>query len=207
MGAPTAIIVGHSFVKRFSRWIGSHHKMAPKNALELNDRLKEINFLGVSGLFTSQLHEGDLVFQAAQHDIVIIDCGSNDLSDDISISKIVNNVFLFARRCLAEGAAVVFVMSVLPRTRRLKGTVEQFQDKVKQLNDSLKKICVPESKISFYRQSGFSAIPMNQWSDDGIHPSTRRTQAEVKSGMEKYSLSIKTALHRAMHRHRYLQQS
>ena len=205
METPTAILVGHSFVKRFSRWVGSHHKMAPTEPREICDKLQELNMMGVSGLFSSELHEGDLVFQAAQHDIVILDCGTNDLAADIPISQIVNHVFLFARRCIAEGAAIVFILSVLPRTRRIKSSSQQFIDNMKILNDRLKAICVPEKHISFYRQSGFSDI--NEWSTDGIHPSTARPRhQQARSGMEKYCQSIKTAVHRAVHRHRFIQQ-
>ena len=201
MDAPTAIVIGHSFVKRLSHWIGSHHSMAPTHPGQLCDNLREINLLGVSGLFASEIHEGDFLFQASRHDIVILDCGTNDLANDIPIRTVMNNVFLFARRCLEEGTTIVFILSVLPRTRRIKSTDTQFLTKVREYNNLMKSTCVPEPNISFHRQSGFSNV--QEWSEDGIHPSPN-VLSNGRSGMTKYSNSIKTALHRAVHRHRFL---
>ena len=88
METTTAVIIGHSFVKRLKKWIGSRNSMAPNHPSALCDELKEINLLGKSGLNSSQLHESDLIFQTARHDIVIIDCGSNDIANNLPISEI-----------------------------------------------------------------------------------------------------------------------
>lgn len=211
MEAPSAIVVGHSFVKRLTHWIGSQHAMAPNHPLELCDELKELTFLGKSGLYASQLHESDLLFQAGKHDIVIVDCGTNDLANDLHVSQIVHHVFLFARRCLLEGASIVVLLSVLPRTKRIATTSENFRACSVAFNEALRNICRTEKRIMFYRQTGFTKLidnttdqPVFHWSNDGIHPSPHRRQPEAKSGMEKYCQSIKTALHRAYHRYRHV---
>ena len=62
----------------------------------MRDNLREVNLLVASELFASEIHEGDFLCQSSNHDIVILDCGINDLATDISTSTVVNNVFLFA---------------------------------------------------------------------------------------------------------------
>lgn len=208
MTAPTSVIVGHSFVKRYHHWLDSRHIAVPQ---DICPKLRNLHFLGKSGLFTSQLHEGDIVFQSSKHDIVIVDCGTNDLASGVPITNIVNNVLLFARRCLQDGATVVFITSIIPRGRRINGTQEQFREQAKAYNEHLKRVCVQEDRISFYRHAGFScrpddmtALAITHWSHDGIHPSTKRIDPHLKTGMEKYHQSIRTALHRAAQRHKYL---
>ena len=209
MGGPTAFVVGHSFVRRYASWIGHHH-MAPKRARDICTSYSDIRFLGHSGLNSEQLHSGDILFQATKHDIVVIDCGTNDIANDVSQQQIANNILLFARRCLQDGVAVVYILSVLPRSRRISGSPEEFRRKVQAFNDHMKSLCVKENDITFCRQNGFMNIdcPNNHqvacWSDDGIHPSTRCRHQHNKSGMEKYHQSIKSALHRAFHRYRHI---
>ena len=124
-----------------------HNGAQPPDSL--CDELKDLFLLGKSGLFSSQLHEGDLLFQAGRHDIIVIDCGTNDLADNIPIKDIANNVLLFARRCLEEGATIVAILSVLPRTRRIKTSSHEFRENIKTLNDTLAKKCRDEHSLTF----------------------------------------------------------
>ena len=209
---PTAIIVGHSFVKRYAAWIGSRHTNAPASPRAICNRVSDLQLLGQSGLSSQDLHNGEFLFQASKHDIVILDCATNDLANGASVVETANNVLLFARRCLQDGATIVYIASVLPRSRRITCTPEEFRDIADEYNTYLKQICVPERCISFHRLTGFTHTqesvhskveqPMNHWSEDGIHPSVRRSQNNTKSGMEKYHQAIKTALHRAAQTYR-----
>ena len=213
---PTAIIVGHSFVKRYEKWIGSRCPRAPMTPREVCNRVSELHFIGKSGMQTHELHESDIIFHASRRDIVVVDCGTNDLANDKSVSEIANNILLFARRCIQDGAKVVFIASILPRQRRINSDPNEFANKVEQYNRHMKTLCVKENMISFHRITGFSEIehtsevnaahkqPIHHWSDDGIHPSTKRCQPDKKSGMEKYHQAMKTALHRASQRYRHL---
>jgi len=204
MEAPSAILVGHSFIKRYGRWIGSRHAGAPTDNKEVCDRLNQLDFLGTSWLHSADLHTADYLFQASKRNIVVLDCASNDLANGTSISRICTNLILFARRCLLEGAAIVVIVSAIPRERRIRMTAEQFRKNVEEFNTQLKSLCVAEQRITFHRISGFSTDEegapqrLQRWTDDGIHPSTRRRHMHMKSGMEKYHQSIKTALYRAV---------
>jgi lysophospholipase L1-like esterase len=211
MDEPTAIIVGHSFVKRYATWIGSHDKMAPPSPSHVCNRVTDLQFLGVSGLKSNQLHEDDYIFQASRHDIVIVDCGSNDLARGESPISVANNVLLFSRRCIENGAKMAVITSILPRTQNIRCSPEDFRQMTKQYNSHMMTICRDELKINFHTHKGFvqqvDAVthqPVVMWSTDGIHPSPIRQHQHLKSGMEKYNDSMKTALHRAVHKLRYL---
>ena len=92
---PTAIVVGHSFVKRYERWIGSFHASAPLKPRDVCSRVSDLNFFGQSWMHSEELHEGDIVFQASKHDIVIVDCASNDLANCKTLAETTNNILLF----------------------------------------------------------------------------------------------------------------
>ena len=208
---PTAIVIGHSFVKRYAKWIGSRKSHAPASTCDICDTISQLNLLGQSGLFSQDLHSGEFHFQATRHDIVILDCATNDLADGLSVTATANNLLLFARRCIQDGATIVFITSVLPRTRRIQQTPEEFRSLAQQFNQHMKRLCVPERNISFHKITGFthssdavSPQPMEYWSADGIHPSVHRSQQNIKSGMEKYHQAIKTALYRAAQRYQHL---
>lgn len=204
--APTAIIIGHSFVKRYARWIGSHHEGAPRSRHEVCPPLADLQLLGTSGQQSPTLHGEDLLFQASKFDIVVVDCGTNDLANGRSIDETANNVFLFARRCLQAGSTIVVLMSVLPRQRRIQGGADNFLQQAESLNIRLKTMCNSERSIYFLRITGFTheddaktKQPVANWSDDGIHPTHKRRHPQVPSGMEKYHhRAIKCALHRAL---------
>jgi len=210
MEPPTALFVGHSFAKRYGRWIGSPSDGAPNSKHEVCDRLAQFNILGTSGLQTDELLAGEYLFHGSKHDIVLLDCSSNDLANENDVNKVCNNLLLFARHSLLEGAAIVVIMSALPRARRMQGTAENFKDCVTQFNDRLKELCVPEKRITFHRITGFTTdaqgkeLSIDNWSDDGIHPSPRRRHRQEKSGMEKYHQAVKTALHRGVQRLKHL---
>ena len=104
MGDPTAIIFGHSYIKRYDRWIGSYHHMAPASRAHVCPRITDLEMLGISGLMSSSLQHDDYVFQCSKHDIVLIDCGTNDLASGVHHEYVVNNVLCFARRCIADGS-------------------------------------------------------------------------------------------------------
>jgi len=210
MEEASAILVGHSFVKRYARWIGSSSKMAPPSRAHVCNRITDLELYGISGLMSSQLHDDDTMFQASRYDIVIIDCGTNDLARGKSHIDIANNVLLFARRCLEAGSSLAVITSILPRTNNIRGGIEDFHAQMTQYNAHVKSLCVRETKISYHTHKGFSRQldattkqPVLTWSDDGIHPACKRRQPQQKSGMEKYNESVKTALHRAVHRMNY----
>jgi hypothetical protein len=204
--APTAIVIGHSFVKRYAQWIGTHHEGAPRNRNEVCPLLDDLQLLGFSGQQSPSLHDNDIVFQATKFDIVVVDCGTNDIANGRKVPEICNNVLLFARRCLEAGSSVVVIMSVLPRQRRIQGQPEEFLEESQKMNDHMKSVCTREKQIYFLRITGFThqedglnKQQISTWSDDGIHPSPRRRHPQVPSGMEKYHhRAIKCALHRAV---------
>ena len=205
MAQPSAIIIGHSFVRRYEKWLQTPHNMAP-TPTEICGKLSAIEMLGISGLQTSQLHEGDLFFQASKHDIVVIDCSTNDLANMVPEKEIAHNVLLFARRCILHGVTTVTIMSVIPRTQGFRRGCDatKFAKSAQEYNRILRTMCVAEKQIAFQRHKGFADVKMSTWTDDGIHPTTRRRSEQHKSGMEKYHQSIVTALHHAVHRHRLL---
>lgn len=203
---PTAIVVGHSFVKRYAKWIGTRHSMAPRHHMEICGKLKDLEFLGQSGLQSSELGD-EHVFHASKYDIVILDCASNDLANGISIKTVVNNLLVFARRCIQDGATIVYIVSALNRARRISSNSQDFAQTVRSFNNHLRQLCYDEDNISFHRIAGFTQqhdsageLPIENWSDDSIHPSPYRRQPNQKSGMEKYHQALKTALHRAAQR-------
>ena len=119
MDDPSALIIGHSFVKRYNKWIGSREKMAPPTLGHICSRVTNLQMIGIGGMMSSQLHCDDFIFQASKFDLVVIDCGTNDLARNKDPKEVVNNVFLFARRCLEGGTKMAVVTSIIPRARNI----------------------------------------------------------------------------------------
>ena len=164
MDGPTAVIVGHSFVKRYSRWIGKSN-MAPPTPLHVCKRLSDLQFIGVSGLMSAALHDDDIVFQSSKFDIVMIDCGTNDISNGKTYLEVANNILLFACCCLEHGTKSAIVMSVLPRTKNVRCGEEESTRQMQLFNVHMKALCVPELRISFHAHKGFSRqINVNMYS-------------------------------------------
>ena len=209
---PTAIFVGHSYVKRYSTWIGSRHSMAPRHPLDICSKLRDLQFLAKSGLQSTELDD-EYLFHASKYDIVLIDCSSNDLANGQSVSAVAKNLLVFARQCLENGATIVYILSALNRGKRIDTSTRDFAERVKAFNIYMKNLCVTDANISFHRITGFMQqrdqhaerpLELRNWSDDLIHPSPHRRQPHLKSGMEKYHQSVKTALYRAAQRFKTL---
>lgn len=207
MEGPSALIFGHSFVKHYKSWISSHHHAAPASQAHVCNRISDLQMLGISGLKSDQLHEHDYLFQASRYDIVIIDCGTNDLSRGKTYVEVAHNILVFARHCIEEGSKLAIVTSILPRTTNMHCSEDEFYNQMELYNNYMKQLCIPEDKISFHTHKGFRRQfndtidqPIANWSLDGIHPHHLRRFSHQKSGMEKYHESMKTALHRATHR-------
>ena len=103
------------------------------------------------------------VFQASKHDIVIVDCASNDLANEKSVAETAKNIPLFGRQCIHTIRCYRCLCDVsaatLPCSRRISSSSPQdFLLKTEQFNTRMKSLCVPELQISFHRTTGFTYI-------------------------------------------------
>ena len=201
----TGVIVGHSNVEKLQSWIGSEHTNAFAHPLQICDRLRDLRFLSTPGLMSADLLTGEMERQCGRFDIVVLDCGSEDLAAGIPIQTIIDNLVNFAKRCLALGSSAVVIVSVLPRTRNMQVTFQEFSKNMYTLNDKLRSRCIAE-KVVFFRHTGFfkmndgvTDLPISYWTQDGVHPSPIcYHKSDMKSGMEKYARSIRSAVHRGL---------
>ena len=186
----SAVIIGHSFVKRLARWLVLHHVV---NFNVDADRI-EVFLHGVSGACASTtgvrrnrslIGEASLVRDLSAS-IVVIDIGSNDLClPGVEPDSLVRSIFSLVDLCFAHGARFVVVAEVLPRRGR-----PVFNDKVAASNRLLAEACTGSPCTYFWRhrKNNFNTRFLTDFvSRDGVHVDNLR-------GMPKYFMSMRGAI-------------
>lgn len=181
--------MGHSFVRRMKRGIVGVSSPFRDNDITKYNRWDGQSFardLGIVGCFDSAytLSNNVNVFQDLPHnfrtscELMVFCLGSNDLAQLKSanvraVMDIVKKHFNWAQ---SSGAKHILFIGVIPRVKRINGTVADFEFNRLHYNAYLKLLCRTPMNTSFSRIRGFEGGPDRQpmsvyrWSNDGIHP-------------------------------------
>ena len=138
-----ACVIGHSFVRRLRETIahkaGRDDVRAAPRILRVDDTFEEIYVLGKSGYTLSEIR--NYVFYAGdlRPDVVLINCGSNDLCDaKCDVDAVANGLISFANLLrVSFTVSVVVIMGVVRRDRCRKVSPEMFEERAYRLNGLL----------------------------------------------------------------------
>ena len=132
---------------------------------------------------------------ADKPDLLIIECGSNDLTNlDCDPVKLAKNLLILADySVIVHKVKLVIFCSVLLRGKCREVSRELFQQRMTTLNKNLLLGCKSSPLFCFFMFRGFWKDPIRSWSSDLIHPGT----AADSDGFRKYVRNIRDCLQTA----------
>ena len=193
-----AAIIGHSYVRR----LGDHarrHGCSTPTWFQLNRLFREIAIFGRSGYTVGEL-AGEVSAAGSLHpDIVIINCGTNDLCQpDCDVERVVQGLISYAHFLrVSYQVKVVIIMGAIRRTR-CRGTPKTLLDRrLYDFNGLLKSLTENVPGIQYGVMKGFwrdpetkAELPVDAYTSDGIHPGPD----EEDEGFIKYKRNIRRCL-------------
>ena len=201
-GELTACVIGHSWVRRLGVKVcgrSRNEARAARNAarsMRLDATYSQIHVMGKAGYLVTEIRKD--IFKAGQMspDVVVINCGSNDLCDyRCDPSKVANALVSYAKLLrLSYHVRYVVLLSIVRRKRCRRATQDQFWDRAYEVNKLLGSMTQNTAGIDFVVLKGFSkcpdgktVLPVDDWSGDGIHP-------DDDEGGKKYLRNIRGCL-------------
>ena len=196
-----ACVIGHSFVRRLRETIahkaGRDDVRAAPRILRVDDTFEEIYVLGKSGYTLSEIRNDVFYAGDLRPDVVLINCGSNDLCDaKCDVDAVANGLISFANLLrVSFTVSVVVIMGVVRRDRCRNVSPEMFEERAYRLNGLLQRRTSRMTGIIFEPMRGFwrcpdgvYSLPVTAWSRDGIHPQLSTT------GNDKYKRNMRRCL-------------
>lgn len=191
-------VLGHSFVSGFAHHLQTMHSstLSPSDVafhLGVDNSCKRVHLIGFRGAHISRLYHGHFSDQI-QPQLVIIDCGSNELACGQPPLEVASNIVDCAKHLLSYSCVKkVLVCSLLVRTKKTGHfTNEQFAKNVNMCNHYIKVFTSSESKIHYHTHQGFWAVPPGVWSLDGVHPNSAAGRKKYLSSLRRAILSVKS---------------
>lgn len=166
---PKALILGHSFVRRFQLFLdqGVDHRTVPG----LNLSSVDIHFEGIGGRTVSKIFAYDLEYvRALQPEIIILEIGSNDLCEvgvrpETVGSNVESLVSTLHKVCQA---AFIVVCQTIHRTT-LPSHCPDYNSSVEILNNYLEVVLEPLSFAEFWHHKGLRQPNVPILRRDGVH--------------------------------------
>ena len=184
------LILGHSFITRSDKHLSQTSSDNHLHNFTLPRVSHDVNMQGRSGA-----HAGDMfpLFQTcfSYPDVVIIDVGTNDLTDGrLPVHTLALPIFNIARRLTRfAGVKRVVLMEILPRTTWGRhGAPVSFSRRVTQYNTMLKSLIFQykdQVPVTFWFHKGM-ASNIENFISDGVHLNSL--------GMIKYIKSVRRAI-------------
>ena len=152
---------------------------------------------GVSGLYVKKPNRPDKsiasqlrLVSLTRPDILVIVCGSNDLSSSVcNIHQLVTDLISVARYCLHAGVKRVIISQHWPRSAdRYPG----FWDRAVVFTEHMSRRVQGEHAISFWRQQCLWHSPKPVLLADGCHLNTRGTKIFLRNIRGAILQGIKT---------------
>lgn len=178
MAAKNVLILGSSHVKRIAFEIN-------KDNLELPRVNFNIMTHGVAGLYVNTHIEGKNIgshlrfVTLVQPDIVVIVCGSNDLSRKVcDVDSLVTDLIAVANYCLHAGAQKVILTQIWPRNTSY---FETFWARAVLFTNVMAQRLENEPHILFWRHRGLWHSPAHVLCSDGVHLSTHGNKLFLRS--------------------------
>lgn len=179
---PRALIIGHSFVRRFRDFLnGRRHNLRPISR-DLNlDQDCKVYIAGISGRKVDQVNRMDMdKLTVIRPIIVVLEIGSNDLCDarvdpEVVAKEITDLVTRFKEEFRVEK---IIVCAVLPRRRQPHAFYNEY---VAVLNARLKDLLNYIPYATFWRHRGLLCPSIDIYHKDGIHLNTAGQQRLYRS--------------------------
>ena len=205
-----ACIIGHSFVRRLGNdlereGVGSRRRYSPCSAasqMVMAGLYSRIYIYGNEAYTLEQLESSIRTAARLNPDVVLLNVGSNDItSPRCNVEKLAIDLVAVAKRLQKEyRVKYVAILGIAPRTKwKCKHvSVDMFDERAYRLNELLKASVKHTQGIVYAAMKGFhhdqegNPLPVNTWSDDGIHPAADGEKREM--GMLKYRKLIRRCL-------------
>ena len=200
-GRFTACILGHSFVRRLHDAIACEdHDVAHRapDSLRVDRLFSRIDIFGRSGYTVSELRHDVLAAGQQRPDLVIINCGSNDLCQErCDVEQVARELMSYADYLrISFGVRLVMLMGVIWRTRCHGVSSFVFSARAAELNRRPRDMSENRRGVLYMNMRGFwspdgsSELPVSAYSSDGIHPGPDPTT----HGFRKYRRNIRRCL-------------
>ena len=167
----SAVIIGHSFVKRCQRYV-----LQSGTDLFRLRQYDDVFFHGIGGARVSTIEKELEIIPHLNAKCVIFDIGSNDVSDiSRSTWDIAKAIVTMAGEVVSKYGATVIIM---PQFKRIKGTgrfsKHDFNVRLEELNAHLKFLCkhAPEKNVLYHNLRNMWPIWDTLISHDGVHLTT-----------------------------------
>ena len=174
---PYALVLGHSFVRRFKAFVKKS-----KSSRNLNlDYTCRVFLWGIGGRTVDKLMRFDLAkLHVLQPNVVVLEIGSNDLCDIGSDPEAVGYLIitLIDRLRVEFSVDWVVVCQVLPRKKQLH---PQYNSAVSTLNSWLKENLSTKEHVTFWRHRGLTRPSLNICHRDRIHLNRRGEELLFRS--------------------------
>ena len=194
-----ALIIGHSFIKRADKFVRQG-----REDTDINLRLQDVSLTwkGYSGLTTSFLDLKSHIVYSVNPDIVVVDIGSNDLSNSKVIpSKLARRVYSLALSLLqVSQVKCVFLLDICPRgvwarfpaRRDFNAAADLYNLAIRALCERYNHPIFPAPLRGLRRDIAYYL------SKDGVHLGHSIPRGLSHSGIFKYTLSIRRAIVRGI---------
>ena len=184
------VLIGHSYVRRIRRELGprSHTNrdidFKDRNCMaarEMSTNLGLINCVNYMYTLSSGINMfEDLPQGAINRDFIVINMGSNDLAslNFRSASYCRHLAWKYVNWALSTGASNIVFIGVLKRSGRITCSKDTFDYNRSAFNKYLRHISMKYENVTYKKLRGFETtkdkkpLDINQWSLDGIHPSS-----------------------------------
>ena len=172
-----ALVVGHSFVKRLGRMVGSGEK---------NVRGHDVEFWGFSGATIQRIRQYASRWDLSKFCIVYVELGTNDLCSSRSAEAVVQDLLDLVHLLQERGATKVVLGEILHRRKMREGgpSVEIFRAKVNVVNSNLRERALVIAGCRVWTHDKVRSASL--LAEDGVHLSDR--------GMTRYWKSVRGAL-------------
>ena len=200
----SAALIGHSFVAGLQQFLWNDKQRAipipqfAAHSIKVSNLVESVSFYGERGATVTGIHQ--ILPNTIREDVVLLDIGTNDIVQGTPVQKIADSITQLALRILSLGAAIVCVLSVVPRSSGLGPiTKDDFRRRAETLESALKSQFQRIPRVLFKKHKGFYEIECNgakipkptfSWSRDGIHPN----RPDNSFGKKLYMNSLRSAI-------------
>ena len=189
-------LLGHSFVTSLHSQLSlppGYVQATPQHVaqqLRISHHVSHLHLLGHRGATATDFPLPSILQQLNHKKprFVIIELGTNDLATGTCPLQVASAVVDIANAILqVRYVHHVVINSILPRSNNLSIPPHHFLANLHRCNLYLSHFCDVEPKLTYHAHRGFSSIPFQTWSRDGIHPT-------ATTGLRLYKTSLRRAI-------------
>ena len=204
----TAALIGHSYIRRLAEDIAYEGRpkrpnFSPKMAadrMSVEALFDKVHIFGKDSFTLHQMQKNICRAGRLHPDVVVINCGSNDLCEmECDVQKVVNGLVSYANFLrIGYGVKYIAIIGVANRKKCRSISQDEFAERAYAFNGRLKAVLETVDGVDYADMKGFhrdlngNELPVGAWSDDGVHPAASGDKRE--NGMEKYRKVVRRSL-------------